>query len=226
MLRISGILAVLMASVTLFAASGGGLAVGNGNGFGGGVNPVAPAGPAAGPQKPMEMAYEPWVKTAAVGDFIVQKMKGGQTVRKEVKSIDDEFVTVASQYDKHTWEAKYRRKETAAPKVTMLWELDMKLTKTDSVTINGKKVVCEQWDGFRKTSCISMNGNERFKASKFQKLCAAAVPFGGVIREMQVPDDGKGLKTNGPVRTNNANTTLELVYEVTDFGTANDAKKK
>lgn len=228
MLRTGTILFMFLMSATALAAGGAMIGVGAGNGFGGGANPVAPADPAAGPQKPMEMAFEPWVKTAAVGDFIVMKFKGGHTLRKEVKSVEDDFVTVETKSDSRPGQMKYHRKESAGPNVVKVGvaDLDMKLTKTDTVTINGQKIACEQWDGFRRTFSLSTKAGERVKLTKYQKLCAAGVPFGGVIREMMAPDDGKAMTLNGPARIINQNNTLDIIYEVTDFGTGKDAQKK
>jgi len=202
------------------------------NSFGASPFQSAPANADGNVEFPIQ-AFEPWVKTAKIGDFVAIKYKSGTTMRRELKSIDADVVVVeeksTSNGKDYTFQKKYSRKEAGA---TEPRELDMKKTSTAPVKINGKDVNCEVWDGYIKGMVVSTSSSttqkaETFKALRYQKTMAADVPFGGIVKEMQAPDDGIGLsfgKGNKGGRVNNKNENLELVFEATDFGNTQPKK--
>ena len=187
------------------------------NGFG-----AAPAGGAnqnpfgAGP---MSQPFEPWVKTAKVGDFVVIKSKDGKLQRKTVKSIEADVLVVESSIDGgKAVEFKINRDEKSALPSR---ELELAKSSSGSVKLGTQSVQYEVYDGFVKGLTMAMNGQETFKAMKYQKVVAQGVPFGGIIKLMQAHDDGKPLPFGNGQKTGrikNANETLELWYEVTEFG--------
>ena len=218
-----------MRSILSFAAAGflfwSASAFAAANGFGaapGGADPFGAGAPGVFPP----LAYEPWVKSAKVGDYAVLKY-AAYTLRREVKAIQDEFVVVEENFDhngkKNTYEKKYIRKEGLADSN----EVDMKKTSSGKLKINGADVACDVWDGYIKGLRVMPNAaNECYKALKYQKFLAIGMPFGGIVKELRAKDDGKGISFgNGKAgRVKNESETLELVFEVIEFGNT-QAKK-
>src|SRR5262252_1864282 len=93
------------------------------------------------------LPFEPWVKTARVGDFVVRKYTDGTTQRCEVKNIDDRYLIVEEKSElkgkETTGEKKFKRKESSGK----TREIEMKSTGKDKQTINGTKVRTESFDG-------------------------------------------------------------------------------
>ncbi|MFH0938121.1 MAG: hypothetical protein V1899_02405 [Planctomycetota bacterium] len=195
MLRVNLVLVMLFVSCSVLAA---------GNSFGVGVGNDSSGG----------LAYEPWVKTAKVGDFIIFKDNSGTTQRKEVKTIEPNFVIVEFGNSKFTEKQKYSRKEAPVES----YELDMKQTNSGTIQINDKTLKCVTYDGYvKKISMVSgcHGGTKKSvqKGPRYQKVIGEGVPFGGVIKKFYAAKEGKDEK-------------LELTFEVTDFGNVNDAKTK
>jgi hypothetical protein len=194
------------------------------NGFG--------AAPAAGANGAAAVAivqpFEPWVKTARIGDFVIIKYKDGKTVRKTVKALEISAVVLEfSSADAKPSEQKFSRDEkTQAPPQ----ELDLVKSGSSALKIGTQTVQADVLDGFivgmramhsSITPGKKTDNQESFKVLKYQKIVAQGIPFGGVVKVMQAPDDGKpilfgkGQKTG---RIDNEIEKLELMYEVTEFG--------
>jgi hypothetical protein len=171
--------------------------------------------------------FEPWVKTAKVGDFIVIQYHAGTTYksnnseRKTVKSIEDDCIVVvhSDAAGGKGWEERFSRDESTAVASN---EVDMTKSKSGSIKVGAQTVQYEVFDGFKKGLTSTLNGVESFKALKYQKTVAQGVPLGGVIKVLHAPDDGKSIQSGRGQKTGaikNTNEKLELYYEVTDFGT-------
>jgi hypothetical protein len=176
------------------------------------------------------LPFEPWVKTARSGDFIVRKYTDGTTQRCEVKSIDASYVVVEEKSElkgKETIvERKYKRDESSAK----TREIEMKSSGKDKQTINGTKIRTESFDGFIVLSSREWNGElVAMKLAKYHKVVGEGVPFGGAIRVLQAPDDKievKGKEGGGFVRQMNTDETLRVVYEAVNWGNKQDSKDK
>ncbi len=177
-----------------------------------------------------ELPFEPWVKTALVGDFIVVKNPSGTTSRREIKEISDDFVTVEDSDAAHKNTRKYHRAGDPGPAVPGL-ELNMKKTKTETRKIGSSTAACETWDGETTLRSFSTSSNgltvEYVKTAKYQKVISADVPFDGVVKISKAQDDGVqlpaiqfGNKKAPPVSKHfeNTITALTVISEVIDFG--------
>jgi hypothetical protein len=176
------------------------------------------------------LPFEPWVKTARSGDFIVRKYTDGTTQRCEVKSIDASYVVVEEKSElkgkETTVERKYKRDESSAK----TREIEMKSSGKDKQTINGTKIRTESFDGYIVLSSREWNGElVAMKLAKYHKVVGEGVPFGGAIRVLQAPDDKVEVKSKpdgGFVRQMNTDETLRVVYEAIEWGNKSDEKKK
>jgi len=174
------------------------------------------------------LPFEPWVKTARTGDFIVRKYADGSTQRCDVKSIDASFVIVEEKTElkgkETTVQKKYKRDESSAhPR-----EMEMKSTDKGKQKINGTKIRTESFDGYIVTYSKEWNGEiVAIKLAKYHKVVGEGVPFGGAIRVLQANDDKMEVPSgSGFVRQMNTDETLRVVYEVMDWGNTIDAKKE
>jgi len=184
----------------------------------------------AGAEDNAPLPFEPWVKTARVGDFIVRKFADGSKQRCEVKSIDASYLIVEEKTElkgkETTLERKYKRDESSAHSR----ELEMKSSGKEKQTINGTKIRTESFDGLIITYSKEWNGEViAIKLAKYHKVIGEGVPFGGAIRVLQAPDDKVEVKSKpdgGFVRQMNTDETLRVVFEALEWGNKTDEKRK
>jgi hypothetical protein len=181
-------------------------------------------------QQATPLPYEAWTKSARVGDYIVRKFSSGPLTRTEVRELDADFVYVDEvsefQGKKTERKRKYLRNEnTLKPR-----EVDMKSSGTFKQKVNGQKLNCEGFDGYIVTVLKEWNGTTTaMKLANYHKVVAEGVPFGGIIRELQAPDDKIEVATKpggGFVKLLNTIETTQVVMEVTAWGNSVDERKK
>ncbi|MCZ7644170.1 MAG: hypothetical protein M5U26_02635 [Planctomycetota bacterium] len=199
------------------------------NGFG--VGPAAGgANNAAVPAQDTLFPYEPWLESAKVGDYVVRKYPAHGTRRHEVKEITGEKVTVEVTFEsggrKHVSVQEFsRNKATIAPSP----EYDLRAGPKGQLSIQGKTVNCQAYDGEYETGSVSSGNFKIVKTTAYQKIVGEGVPLGGVLKVLQAPHDGKPMPVNssqGSRRIKNRITELKLVYEVIEFGNTQEAAKK
>ena len=195
---------------------------------------IASGGP---PPAQVDLACEPWVKAAQIGDFTVTVTPGGTKTRKEVKAISDDFVSVevTTSVSTSTW--RYHRTGDMSASQA-LPEMGMKKTSSEKRKIGSSTAACETWDGETSLNKLSISAGgvtvEYEKTTRYQKVVSSDVPFGGIVKIARAPDDGVkmpgiefGNKKAPPVSKHfeNKNTNLEVLSEVIDFGHGQLAKK-
>ena len=181
-------------------------------------------------QQATPLPFEPWVKSARVGDYIVRKFPGGATTRTEIREIDSDFVYIDEVSDAAGKKTERKRKISRNEGAGKPREVEMKSTGTFKQKLNGVKLPCEGFEGLIVTALKEWNGETTaMKLAKYHKVVAEGLPFGGVVRELQAPDDKREVvpKTGGGfVRQLNAIDTLQVVMEVTSWGNTVDERKK
>jgi hypothetical protein len=191
-----------------------------------GVGPAGGGGRTAATAEAVFHPFEAWVPNAKVGDFIVVRYPSGNPQRKEVIEINDKEVVVAlSEVNgKLQFKRKYSRDKSTAVEGPV--ELEMKKTSTAPMTIKDKKISCDLWDGYCSHFRAGYKNVTTYKGLRYQKVVCEDVPFGGVVKELIAKDDGKPIQTNTRKTTIVKNTidTLDLIYEVTDFGNTQQKK--
>ena len=173
--------------------------------------------------------YEPWVKTARVGDYIVRKFSNGSTVRCEVRSLDDTVVTLDETTETKSGKTELRKRYSRVESAVKTHEIEMKSDGVQKQRINGTVLKCEAFDGLVVTARKEWNGELLgMKVAHYHKVVAEGVPFGGIIRELQAPDDKIPLvtKEGSYVRLVNTIELLQVVMEVTAWGNSVDEKKR
>ncbi len=181
-------------------------------------------------QQATPLPFEPWVKSARVGDYIVRKFSGGATTRTEIRELDSDFVYIDEVSESSGKKTERKRKISRNESAGKPREVEMKSTGTFKQKLNGVKLACEGFEGLIVTALKEWNGETTaMKLAKYHKVIADGVPFGGVVRELQAPDDKREVvpKTGGGfVRQLNTIDTLQVVMEVTSWGNTMDERKK
>lgn len=203
---------------------------------GGRPQPEAPKAPGAAPAaQAMIRDYEPWVKTARIGDFLVKRFPDGRTGRQEVTAMSPEFVTVAFFDQKATrlGDVLYRRrpevqKSPGAP--SPLPEPELKQKSPGRIDVGGRVLKCVVYAGRSCTGFVSISGRRYEMWGAIERHIAPEVPFGGVIKELcaksmpvQIVNgkvDGwqQAAAEGGTVRLINPGSPTETAFEVIDFG--------
>ena len=181
-------------------------------------------------QQSTPLPFEPWVKTARVGDYIVRKFPGGTTTRTEIREIDSDYVYIDEVAETSGKKVERKRKISRNVGNGKPREVEMKSTGAFKQKVNGIKLNCEAFDGLIVTALKEWNGETTaMKLARYHKVVAENVPFGGVVRELQAPDDKLEVTPKaggGFVRLLNTIDTLQVVMEVTAWGNTVDEKKK
>jgi hypothetical protein len=215
LIRNALLLAAMTAAISLNAAAAG---------------PSAESLAARIEQQATPLPYEPWTKTARVGDYIVRKLATGPVTRTEVREIDADYVYVDEVSDVQGRKTERKRKYLRNENTLKMREVEMKSSGTFKQKVNGQKLNCEAFDGYIVTVLKEWNGTTTaMKLAKYHKVVAEGVPFGGVIRELQAPDDKREVTPNaggGFVKLMNTIETTQVVMEVTDWGNSVDERKK
>ena len=181
-------------------------------------------------QQATPLPYEAWTKTARVGDYIVRKFANGPSTRTEVRELDANFVYVDEVSENQGKKTERKRKYVRDENTQKAREVDMKSSGAFKQKVNGVKLNCEGFDGYIVTALKEWNGTTTaMKLARYHKVVAEGVPFGGVIRELQAPDDKIDVAAKpggGFVKLLNTNETLQVVMEATAWGNSVDERKK